>query len=103
MLNLLALIKPENNHALAEQVRFLAFMSLLEATFNVPLASILKNVHVSDDIEEALLTHTGQLGRIYALALSIESSDFAATQVLLKPYNLNIDDLVEVIEQHLYN
>lgn len=102
MLDLLRMIDPPRYDALEGQVRFLAFMSLLEATFNMPLSSVLDNFHVADTIKEALLTNTGVLGRLYALALSIERADYAATQVLLRTFQLTSDDVLTIIERHLY-
>lgn len=102
MLDLLELIDPNRYQELEEQVRFLAFMSLLEATFNVPLASVLENFQVSATLKEALLSNTGVLGRLFALALSIERADYAATQVLLRTFMLTSDDVLNIIEKHLY-
>lgn len=102
MLDLLKLIDPHRFDELEEQVRFLAFMSLLEATFNVPLSSVLENFQVPAILKEALLTNTGLLGRLFALALSIERADYAATQVLLRTFMLTSDDVLNTIERHLY-
>ena len=102
MLDLIMLIDPDRHTELEEQVRFLAFMSLLEATFNMPLAAVLENFQVDEVIKEALLTNTGLLGRLYALALSIERADYAATQVLLRTFMLTSNDIVTIIEKHLY-
>jgi len=102
MLDLLMLTDPDRHAELEDQVRFLAFMSLLEATFNMPLAAVLENFQVSETIKEALLTNTGLLGRLYALALSIERADYAATQVLLRTFQLTSNDIVDIIEKHLY-
>jgi EAL and modified HD-GYP domain-containing signal transduction protein len=102
MLELMKLTHPNDVQRMEEKVRFLCFMSMLEAVFNTPLATIFENFHVSDDVRDALETNTGSLGRLYALTLSIERSDFAAAQILLKPLKINIDDLVDVIEEHIY-
>ena len=99
MLGLLDLIQPSTNIATPEQVRFLAFMSLLETTFNVPLASILENFDVSDIIKDALLNNAGELGLLFALTLSIERSNLATTQVLLKHYHLTLDDITPIVEK----
>ncbi len=101
MLDLLKVIHPAQIYEMSEKIRFLGFMSLLEAIFNVPLATVLKNFDVTDDIREALETNTGTLGRILALTLRIERSDFAATQSLLKSFGLNSEDITDIIQRHL--
>ncbi len=78
---------------LKEQARFTALLSLLESIFNVPMALILKTLNIDKTIEDALLYHSGELGHIYAIALSMEKNDYATSQVLLKAYDLTIKDL----------
>jgi len=97
MLGLIDIINPLNKDEMKEQARFLALISLLETVFNVPTAYILEKFEVSEVIYAALTSHTGKLGRLFALSLSIERSDFAATQILLKSYKLNIDDIDDII------
>lgn len=76
-----------------DEARYVAMLSLLESVFNVPLAYLLENFEVEDSVENALLSHSGTSGRLLAIALSIEKQDYAATQVLLKSFGLNVDDL----------
>lgn len=97
MLGLIEKINPLNKDKLKEEARFLALISLLETVFNVPTVYIMDQFKVNDALYEALTSHTGKLGRLFALTLSIERSDFAATQILLKSFKLNIDDIDDII------
>lgn len=97
MLGLIEKINPLNKAQMIEEARFLALISLLETVFNVPTVYIMEKFEVNEALYEALTSHTGKLGKLFALTLSIERSDFAATQILLKSYKLNIDDIDDVI------
>ncbi len=93
MLGILKKLPHEEFQKYSEEVRYIAMLSLLESVFNVPLPYILESFGVDKEIESALLTHSGVSGRLLAIALSIEKADFAATQILLKTFELNVDDL----------
>jgi EAL and modified HD-GYP domain-containing signal transduction protein len=101
MLGILEKAQPLEIEKLSEQARLTAMLSLLEALFDVPLAVIFQSFDVDDAVKEALLSHSGKLGRLYALALAIEKQDFAATQVLLKSFNLHIDDISDMLDKSL--
>ncbi|MDX1295080.1 MAG: EAL domain-containing protein, partial [Sulfurimonadaceae bacterium] len=59
MLDLMPRLGMEASENRIEQVRFLAFLSLVDETFGIPLATILESVDVNDAIEAALLSKFG--------------------------------------------
>jgi c-di-GMP phosphodiesterase len=88
MVALLERISPEVSERQREQIHLIAMFSLLEGLMNVPLEAMLQSLHTSEEIEDALLSHTGLLGRVYAAALKIESGDVNSAAVLLKSYGI---------------
>lgn len=97
MLGLIEKIDPLNKENMREEARFLSLISLLETVFNVPTSYIMEKFEVHEKIYEALTSHAGKLGRLFALTLSIERADYASTQILLKSYKLNLDDIDDII------
>lgn len=89
MLNLLSKIDPSPDEKTLSNVRLIAFISLLEGIMNVPLESILHLLRPIQEITDALSTHTGVLGRIYAAALKIESGDIQGASIVLKSYGIH--------------
>ena len=63
----------------------MGMFSLLDAVLDMPVASILEDVHLADDIRDTLLDQipsTPSLKRILELARAYETSDWAATEAL---------------------
>lgn len=54
----------------------MGMFSTLNYLIDAPLAEILAEVPVADDIKTALLTHEGRCGMLYDLVLSYESADW---------------------------
>jgi EAL and modified HD-GYP domain-containing signal transduction protein len=100
MLSLVPRLGMEERPEVIEQIRFLAFLSLIEEVFNVPLAAILKNIEVHDSIGEALLSKHGEYGRLLALAEAIELSHIDAIRAYLKPFGITIDDIADLIAEY---
>jgi EAL and modified HD-GYP domain-containing signal transduction protein len=86
---------------LATQARFVALLSLLETVFEMPLALILNELGVEDVIKDALLSQTGELGRLYALVLSLEQADQEQAEKLLLAYGLPAEDVWRILDEHL--
>ncbi|RLA72249.1 MAG: hypothetical protein DRG24_03465 [Epsilonproteobacteria bacterium] len=97
MHGILELVNPPELEILKEQARFIALLSLLESVFNVPMSTIVQSMDIDNIIEEALLSKSGKLGRIYAIALALESNDYTTAQVLLQSYNLTLDDIKGIL------
>ncbi len=89
MSTIIKTLHPLEEKRLCDQARLVAFISLMESVLNVPLAALLKQIQVDDDIGEALLAQSGRLGKIFALTLAVEKDDYAAAQVLL--HSLSLD------------
>ncbi|RLA70870.1 MAG: hypothetical protein DRG24_06280 [Epsilonproteobacteria bacterium] len=101
MYGILELVNPYDIEKLKDQARLISLLSLLESVFNVPMATIIQSLDVDSVIEEALLSKSGKLGRVYAITLSLESNDYSTAQVLLRSYQLTMDDMKEILNKTL--
>ena len=86
---------------LLNKARFIALLSLLESICGMSLPVILKELDVEDVIKDALLNNTGELGKLYALTVSLEKSDKQMSHKLLLAFGLDIDDIWNILEDHL--
>ncbi len=73
---------------LFDKARLMAFLSLMEPVLGVPLKTVLNGVPVDQAIEDALLIHSGRLGKIFALTLALEQDDKASIEILMKDLSL---------------
>lgn len=88
MISLLKKVTPEPDEKMIENARMIALLSLLEGLMNVPMQSIIETLRSDHVIEDALIAHTGILGRIYAAVLKLEHGDMNGATILLKPYGI---------------
>lgn len=99
MLGILKRMGEENKETIA-RARFIALLSLLETVFEVPLAYVLRELGVEDIIKDALLANTGELGKLYALTLSLENSHQETAEKLLCAFGLEAEDVWHILEEH---
>jgi EAL and modified HD-GYP domain-containing signal transduction protein len=73
-------------------------MSLMDVLFGIPMADIVEQIPVSDEVRQALLRRTGFFGELLKLAESIEQADENTELVLptLKELAISGDDMVEL-------
>ncbi|MDF1881716.1 EAL domain-containing protein [Sulfurimonas sp. MAG313] len=100
MLGILRRMKKDDEE-LIMQARFVALLSLLETVFEMPLPIILAQLDVEDVIKHAILDKEGDLGKLYALVLALETSDQEKSERLLLAYGLEIESTWHILEEHL--
>lgn len=93
MISLLEKIGAETTRQQINDIHLIAMLSLLEGLMNVPLEGLLHHLNPSLEVSDALLSHTGVLGRIYAATLKIESGDTNTAAILLKSYGITPDTI----------
>lgn len=76
-----------------ELLHLISILSLLEKVMNVPMESLMQSIHPNQDIQDALISYTGTLGRIYAATLKIENGELNSAFSLLKNYAVSLDEL----------
>jgi c-di-GMP phosphodiesterase len=89
-----AKIRP-NNRNMAEIAFTVGIMSLMDALFGLPMARILTELSVTDEVRDALLSREGIYGDMLKLAESVEhiqEADSLAVAPLLGKLNLSGED-----------
>jgi len=93
VLKLLALTVKTPSEKQMESARLIALYSLLEGVMNLPIDQIVRSLNPNDEIKDAILVHTGLLGRVYAAGLKLENNDIVTASLLLKSYGVMQEDL----------
>ena len=82
-------VKPKAGSNELGEAYFVGILSLIDTIFGVKLEEILKHIHVSKEISNALLKDEGVLGEIYVLVRDIESFNIQAIVNFNKKYHLS--------------
>ena len=81
----LALICPalRGNKEAPDQAFMTGILSLLESIYDIPMDQIAAELNLSDEVQQALLSRDGTLGRFLALAEALEQADFVSAATVL--------------------
>jgi c-di-GMP-related signal transduction protein len=92
------LVKQRNGSVMNDEQSEAAFMtgilSLLEVLFETPMSEIISKLNLTDDVTNALLSRSGQLGSMLTLAEKLEVTDFDAVTPLLVECRVSLDQLL---------
>ena len=79
------------NSTLEEQSRayFVGVFSLMDTLLHMPLADILKEFQVDEQVEEALFEKKGRLGELYSTVLAIEHFETEKIDAFIEKYQLD--------------
>jgi EAL and modified HD-GYP domain-containing signal transduction protein len=97
LLELIAQQVDPRNRAMADTAFTVGIMSLMDTLFSMPMAQILEQVSVVEEVSEALLHRTGPFGEMLRLAEHMERVEEAGTM---------LDDLIlhfQLSDHDLYN
>lgn len=103
MENLLRLVEPNVRSNKLGEAYFVGVLSLIGTVFGVELTEALEHLHISDEVEDALLHDAGELGEIYALVREIEQFHIDAIEAFALKYHLGAEDINRVIAQSIEN
>jgi len=89
LMELLAHEAPQTDGSAKEESAFLVGMvSMLDALLNQPLEAVVAELHIDEELRDALLEHTGRLGSLLQIAERFESGDFTTVEELAKECGL---------------
>lgn len=74
---MIQLLATRLDHMNSHQAYTVGILSTLDAILNEPLASLLSKIPLSDELNEALLSHEGQLGYLLAIVKNYEQAAFS--------------------------
>lgn len=89
MLKLLDHASPNPSEERIESARLIALYSLLQELMNLPIEQIVRTLNPNDEIKDALLVHSGLLGRLYIAVLKLENNEVSTAALLLKSYGVS--------------
>ena len=93
-----SMLKRASGHAASNEQAETAYMtgilSLLDVLFEIPMAEIVANLNLNDDVGSALLKREGRLGKMLNLTEKLETADFDAVTVLLHECGVSLDQLL---------
>ena len=98
LMELLAQRLRPSQRAVADVAFTVGIMSLMDALFGIPMADIVEQIPVSDDVRQALIGRAGFFGELLKLSESIEQADDSTELVLptLKELQISGDDMIEL-------
>jgi EAL and modified HD-GYP domain-containing signal transduction protein len=80
----------------AEKAHMTGILSILEATYDIPMADIVCNLNLSEDIKDALLSHTGDLGKLLHVAELLEQLEFKNINTYLDEMGITTEIMIEI-------
>lgn len=90
-------MQKDREHAISEKSEeafMTGILSLLEVLFETPMSEIVESLNLTDEVSNALLSRTGDLGQLLTLAERLEVTDFNAVTPLLDQCEITLDQLL---------
>ncbi|MDD2790970.1 MAG: EAL domain-containing protein [Sulfurimonas sp.] len=97
MENIFKTIYPNAGSNMLGEAYFVGVLSLIDTIFGEKLERILEDMHISQEVKEALLEDKGTLGEIYALVRAIEAFDTQAIANYEERHGLEANMLKDVV------
>ncbi len=76
-----------------EKAFMVGMLSFLEALLHVPLSDVLRGLHLSEEVEGALLRREGPLGGLLSLAEALDRADFDEVQAKARSIGIGNEQL----------
>jgi EAL and modified HD-GYP domain-containing signal transduction protein len=83
------------SHDYPDQAFMTGVLSLIDVLFEVPMVEIVDKLSLAEDIREALLERSGNLGTMLLLVERLEQSEFKEVNDLLQVSGFTLDHLLE--------
>jgi EAL and modified HD-GYP domain-containing signal transduction protein len=79
----------------SDMIYFTGLLSLLDVILEIPKENIFDDIHVEDEIKEAILEYKGSCGELLMLAIADEGDDVTTMNQMLNALALSAEDLNE--------
>ena len=90
-------IRPDARSNMLGEAYMVGVLSLMDTLFSMPLEEILKNINVSDEVQDALLYDKGLFGDIYKVVRSTEKMDINTIVDFEMKYKLAPNKIKDII------
>lgn len=101
MENILKALQPNVRSNMLGEAYFVGVLSLINTIFSVKLEKILEDMHVSDEVKNAILYDEGILGEIFSLVRDIEAFDTTAISEFEEKYFLHDNIIKNIVLQSI--
>ncbi|MFT7860525.1 MAG: EAL domain-containing protein [Sulfurimonas sp.] len=99
MEEILKVIKPESGSNMLGEAHFIGILSLADTAFGIPLEELLEELHISNEVRDALLEEKGLLGDIFALVKDVEVLNTEAISIFESKYNIDAKTIKRILAQ----
>ena len=99
MQNILKVVDPTAGTNMLGEAYFVGVLSLIDTVFGVKLETILDDMHISDEVKNAILFDEGILGEIFSLVRDIEAFDTQAISEFEERYFLHDNVIKNIVLQ----
>ncbi len=82
-----------------DKAAFIGLLSLVEALFQSPMQTILKELNVDEEITQTLVMHKGEFSMIYQLVCAVELFDTQSVDTLLSQLSISQEDFSKSVEE----
>jgi len=103
MQSILKALRPDARSNMLGEAYFVGVLSLMDTLFSMPLQDLLKHIHTSQEVEDALVRHEGVLGEILALIKELERFNTKATAEFEQKHSLQQATLNEIVLHSIKN
>ena len=86
------LIHPNASKSELDEAYFVGTLSLLDVVMHAPLAEILEEFNISQEVRDAILKGSGKYGRTFLFVKSIEECNQPAIDLFLNHYRIQRED-----------
>jgi len=91
--------KTKNSHYDSHEASFVGILSLVDALLSVPIDIILNEINIDNDVKDALLNRSGELGKLLDLVVAIENFDMTTTDGILDDLNISNVELSDILQK----
>ncbi|WP_373071774.1 EAL and HDOD domain-containing protein [Sulfurimonas sp.] len=99
MVGLLKLIKPDSSMSEKSTAYLVGMLSLIHLLFQIEHREFLHKLRVTEEVEEAMFEANGFFGQLLVMTRYIENADSSHINEFIKKYNLNEEDMQQIVSQ----
>lgn len=81
------------------EASFVGILSLVDIMLQLPMEEIFKEISVDSEVQEALTKHTGELGKLLQLVISVENFDLVKAEKILEEIQISNKEFSEVLHK----
>ena len=87
----------------SHEASFVGILSLVDALLRVPIDVVLDEINVDIDVKNALLSRSGELGKLLDLVVAIERFDMSKTDTILDELHMSNIELSYILQKSYTN